>query len=136
MAAAAPTVAGGLGTLAWTLGRSGPGSRGYVEVARWKVPGGEGRIIAVEGRASVPDLQALGGHLREEFRQVDAAVVMVFDDVEAAREVRRGSRVIGEQRFEAARLHQRAMYLKQAARGEDRLMVYKRYPEVLEVVLY
>jgi hypothetical protein len=136
MAAAAATAAGGLGTLSWALGRTGPTSRGYEEVARWKLAGGEGRIIALDHQATMPDLRALGLRLREESRDVAAAVIMVFDDVEAAREVRRGSRVIGEQRFEAALLHQRAMYLKEPARGEERLTMYKRHPEVLEVVRY
>lgn len=61
---------------------------------------------------------------------------MVFDDAEAAREVRRGSRYVGEQRFEAALLRQRAMYVKQRARREDRLIIYARYPAIRETIEY
>lgn len=61
---------------------------------------------------------------------------MVFDDAEAAREVRKGSRTLGEERFQAALRHQRAMYVKQAARGEERLVVYAIYPAAHEVIRY
>ena len=50
------------------------------------------------------------------------------DVVVAAREVRRGSRVTGEARFQAALAHQRAMYLKQSGRKEESLTLYERYP--------
>ncbi|MGH2351279.1 MAG: hypothetical protein ACRDJN_06655 [Chloroflexota bacterium] len=101
-----------------------------------EVPGGEGRIIALEHHdhcgidllGFLPEAAADRSEPRHSGRTVD--------DAEAAREVRRGSRVIGERRFEAALLHQRAMYLKQMARGEDRLVMYGRYPEVREVVRY
>ncbi len=51
-------------------------------------------------------------------------------DPEAAREVRKGSRRIGEERFQAALRHQRAMYMKQPARGEHRLVIYSSYPAI------
>jgi hypothetical protein len=118
--------------------RSSPADgRGYREVARWRIPGGEGRIIAVGPEPTPEELRALGGRLREEFRQMDDVVVMVFDDTEAARAVRRGSRVIGEARFEAALGRQRAVYLKHRARREESLTIYDRYPAApREVVRY
>lgn len=136
VAALLAAAAGGLGTLSWVFRRSGAASRGYEEVARWKLPGGEGRFIALDHEPSVRDLRALGGRLRREYREANAAVVMVFDDAEAARAVRRGARGMGEGRFEAALRHQRAMYVKQTARGEERLVIYRQFPEVGEVVSY
>lgn len=110
---------------------------GYREVARWRIPGGEGRFVAVGLNPSLDELRALGERLREELRDRDNAVVMVFDDPEAARQVRRGSRYIGEERFQAALAHQRAVYIKQAGRGEHSLSIYERYPTVVrEVVRY
>jgi len=67
---------------------------------------------------------------------MDNAIVMVFDDAEAARQVRRGSRVIGEERFQAALRHQRAMYLKSTGRGEQSLIIYDPYPVAREVIGY
>jgi len=61
---------------------------------------------------------------------------MIFDDPQAARDVRRGSRNLGEERFRTALRHQRAMYLKQAARGEESLAVYGDYPTVRETLRY
>jgi hypothetical protein len=61
---------------------------------------------------------------------------MIFDDPEAARQAHRGSRSIGEERFRAAILHQRAMYVKQTARGEHSLVIYDRYPDSREVIRY
>jgi hypothetical protein len=48
----------------------------------------------------------------------------------------RGSRYLGEERFRAALRHQRAMYLKQTARGEESLVVYGDYPTVRETLRY
>jgi hypothetical protein len=61
---------------------------------------------------------------------------MVFDDPMAARQVRRGSRIIGEVRFQAALLHQKAMYLKSSARGEHSFTIYDVYPVPREVIRY
>jgi len=105
-------------------------------VARWKVPGGEGRFIAVGPAPSAEELLAVGGRLREEFGRLEHGIVMIFDDPEAAREVRRGSRNIGEERFEAALRHQRAMYVKQTARGEESLVLYAEYPTARGTVRY
>lgn len=116
-------------------GRVGAQGRGYQVVARWLRPDGEGWFVAVAG-ASRDELRDLGETLREEFARADTAVVMVFDDPEAARQVRRGFRVIGEERFQAALRHQRAMYVKHAARGEHRLVIYERYPQAIEVIRY
>lgn len=130
----------GVGTLATgvlaALGASRGNRREYEEVARWRLPAGEGRFITV-GPDPTPDaLRALGERLREEFRRLDNAVVMIFDNLEAARDARQGSRVIGEERFQAALLHQRAMYVKQSERGEHRLVIYDRYPNSQEVIQY
>jgi hypothetical protein len=62
-------------------------------------------------------------------------VVMVFDDARAARDVRRGSRHIGEARFQAALAHQRAMYLKDAARGEHTFTILVYPKEVIHFEL-
>lgn len=110
--------------------------RGYHSVARWRIPGGEGRFIAVDTTPSVEELRAVGDRLREEFGRLENAVVMIFDEPEAAREVRRGSRNTSEGRFEAALRHQRAMYVKQLARGEHRLVIYSSYPVIQEEVRY
>lgn len=115
-------------------GRAGAGGPGYHVVARWRRPDGEGWFVAVSG-ASHDELRSLGTTLREEFARADTAVVMVFDDPEAAREARRGSRVTGEVRFQAAIRHQRAMYEKHAGR-EHRFVIYERYPLPLEIIDY
>ncbi|MGH2650948.1 MAG: hypothetical protein ACRDHK_07030, partial [Actinomycetota bacterium] len=83
------------------------------------------------------ELRALGERLREEVRSLDTAVVMVFDDAEAARDVRRGSRMVGETRFTSALARQRAVYLKHSERMEETLTIYDRYPDSpREVVRY
>lgn len=124
--AGAGAVAAGL----WGWRRRSADGRGYHEVARWKIPGGEGRFVAVGPEQSAEELRAVGDRLREEFGSLENGVVMIFDDPEAAREVRKGSRRIGEERFQAALRHQRAMYMKQPARGEHRLVIYSSYPAI------
>ena len=109
---------------------------GYHEVVRWTIPGGVGRFIAVGLAPSDDELRVLGERLREEFGRLENGVVMVFDDPDAAREVRQGSRTIGAERFQAALRHQRAMYVKRPARGEHRLIIYSAYPAVREEVDY
>lgn len=117
-------------------GSSPARGRGYEEVARWRISGGEGRFIAVGPVPSPDELRILGERLREEFRRLDNAIVMVFDDAEAAREARRGSRITGEERFQAALRHQRAMYFKSRAKGEESFTVYDAYPSAREVIRY
>jgi apolipoprotein N-acyltransferase len=98
--------------------------RVYRDVARWRIPGGEGRFIAVGPDPTSDELRALGDRLREDFRHLENVVVMVFDNVKAARRAYFGFRRIGDEGFEAALAHHRAMYVKQAGRGEERLSVY------------
>jgi apolipoprotein N-acyltransferase len=121
---------------AWLFRPEAADGRGYQEVARWRMRGGEGRFIAVGPTPTAEELRALGDRLRGESRRMENAVVMVFDDAEAAREVRKGSRTIGEERFQAALRHQRAMYVRQPARGEERLVIYTTYPAAHEVIRY
>ncbi|MGH7325619.1 MAG: apolipoprotein N-acyltransferase [Candidatus Rokuibacteriota bacterium] len=121
---------------AWLFRPQLADGRGYLELVRWRIPGGEGRFIAVGPSPSAEELRVLGERLRDESRRMKNAVVMVFDDAEAAREVRKGSRAIGEERFQAALRHQRAMYVKQPARGEERLVIYATYPAAHEVIRY
>jgi hypothetical protein len=132
-----PVGAAAIGT-GWLLKHSSLPSAGgkYQEVARWRLPGGEGQFIAVGPEPTLDELRALGGRLREEFRHLDNAVVMVFDDPEAARQVRTGFRTLGEEGFQRALTHQRAMYLKSTARREHRLTLYGSYPEVRELIRY
>lgn len=110
--------------------------RGYQQVVRWSRPEGEGLFIVTGPEPSMDELRALGERLRHEFRYQENVVVMIFDDVRAAREVYRGSRLIGEKRFQAALAHQRAMYLKNIARGEHTFTIYASYPLVREVIRY
>ncbi len=81
-------------------------------------------------------LRALVERLRAEFSSHENGVAMIFDDRQAARDIRRGSRTLGEERFRAALRHQRAMYLKQTAPGEESLVVYGDYPTVRETLRY
>ena len=67
---------------------------------------------------------------------MDNVVVMIFDDANAAREVRRGSRIVSETEFQAALVHQRAMYLKSSARDEDSFTIYDSYPNISEVIRF
>jgi predicted amidohydrolase len=129
--------AGAVGaTLLAGLRSSPAGVRGYQEVARWRTRGGEGRFITVGPEPTLEELGLVGAWLRETFRRVDNAVAMIFDDPEAASLVHRGSRVVGEEPFQAALLHQRAMYVKQATRGEHQLVIYDQYPNSREVIRY
>ncbi len=124
-------------------GRGGPSQTAFGwsgaparEVARWRHPAGEGRFIAIRARPTRTELLALGEVLRREYGQHDNIVVMVFDDPAAAREVRRGSKIIGEARFQAALAHQRAMYTKDRARGVHSFTIYQNYPVPHEVIRY
>ncbi|MFQ5882847.1 MAG: hypothetical protein ACE5I9_10325 [Candidatus Methylomirabilales bacterium] len=113
-----------------------PRDRGYRRVARWNHPEGKGLFIAVEPEPSMDELRTLGRSLRQEFLDRENVVVMIFDDARAAREVSRGSRVIGEKRFRAALAHQRAMFLKNVERREHNFTIYASYPVGREVTRY
>lgn len=108
-----------------------PTESGYRRVVRWKNPQGEGLFIAVAPNMTPEDMRKLGDRLRWEFRDRLKMVVVIFDEVRAARQVYRGSRYIGEERFQVALAHQRAMYVKDAARGEDRFTILGGPKEVI-----
>ncbi|MBI3456638.1 MAG: hypothetical protein HY002_12750 [Candidatus Rokubacteria bacterium] len=63
--------------------------RGYLEIARWRTPAGEGRFITVTPDSTPATLRAAGERLRAEFRRAESVVVMIFDDADAARDARR-----------------------------------------------
>ncbi|MBI3015513.1 MAG: hypothetical protein HYY65_10740 [Candidatus Tectomicrobia bacterium] len=111
-------------------------SGGYRRVVGWNYPEGEGLFIAVKPEPSVDELRTLGRNLHQEFQDRDNMVVMIFDDSRAALDASRGSRLLGEKRFQAALAHQRAMYFKEAARGEDSLTIYAAYPATREVIRF
>jgi hypothetical protein len=100
--------AGAMAAAVWQWRPPAADGDGHQTVARWVIPGGEGRC----------------------------GVAMIFDDLQAARDVRHGSRNLGEERFRAVRRHQRAMYVKHAARGEESFVVYTDYPSVRETLRY
>ncbi len=110
----------------------------YQVIAEWQIAAdSKGVIIAISPHSSAPErLRALGKRLRDSFRRVDNAAIMIFDDPAAAWQVRKGSRNIDETRFQAALRHQRAMYLKNSARGEDSFTIYDSYPKVSEVIRF
>lgn len=109
----------------------------YQVIAEWQIAArGEGLMIAISPRSTLEDLQALGKRLQDRFHGVDNAAVMIFDDADAARQVRKGSRNVDETRFQAALIHQRAMYLKSAGRDEESFTIYKSYPVVAEVIRF
>jgi hypothetical protein len=109
----------------------------YQVIAEWEnTAAGRGLMIAISPDLSLEELRALGKRLQDRFRGMDDAAVMIFDDAEAALQVRKGSRNVDETRFQAALGHQRAMYLKSCARGVESLTVYKSYPVVSEVIRF
>jgi hypothetical protein len=131
----------GMGTLAvksvsWlTFSLAGGGE--YQVITEWQsATGGKGLMIAISPHSTFEELRAVGRRLRDKFHSVDNAAVMVFDDAGAAREVRRGSRVVGETDFQAALVRQRAMYLKSTPRGEDSFTIYRAYPAVAEIIRF
>lgn len=130
----------GIGSIAagWVsrLLSSAPHSRGYRVVAQWRIPHGKGLIVAVSPDSSHESLCVLGERLEEEFGRLDEAVVMIFDDAEAAHLVRQGSRVVEEKKFQRALLHQRAMYLRDSARDVHSFTIYDAYPKPREVIHY
>lgn len=130
----------GIGVLAVAVGSGlfsrAAHDRGYQQVVQWSRPDGEGLFVATGPAPSMDELRALGERLRDEFREQIDLVIMIFDDVGAAREVFRGSRLIGEKRFQAALAHQRAIYLKNVKRSEHKLTIYSPYPVVHKVIRY
>lgn len=131
----------GLGTIAvksvsW-LRLFGADGGEYRVIAEWQIAAdGKGMIIAIRPDSTPEELRALGRHLQDKFHGVDNAAVMIFDDADAARQVRRGSRNVDEARFQAALMHQRAMYLKSAGRSRSSFTIYKSYPTVGEVMRF
>ncbi len=131
----------GMGTLAvksfpwFHLSPAGGGE--YQVIAEWQnTARGKGLMIAISPHSTVEELRALGKRLKDKFHGVDNVAVMIFDDAAAARQVRKGSRNVDETRFQAALIHQRAMYLKSAGRGENSFTIYKSYPVVGEVIRF
>jgi cytochrome c biogenesis protein CcmG/thiol:disulfide interchange protein DsbE len=135
-----PVARSGIGVLAVAVGSGlfsrAAHDRGYQQVVQWSRPDGEGLFVATGPDPSMDELRALGERLRAEFREQEDLVIMIFDDVGAAREVFRGSRLIGEEPFRAALAHQRAIYLKNVKRSEHKLTIYSPYPVVHEVIRY
>lgn len=134
--AALVTATGSIATVVWRWRPPATGGEGYQVVARWTIPGGEGRFVALRPDPGANGLHAVAERIREDFARHENGVAMIFDDVQAARDIRRGSRHLGEERFRAALRHQRAMYLKRAARGEESFVVYTDYPLVRETFRY
>ena len=88
---------------------------GYQLIDRWALrEGGYGMYVAVRPDTSRQDLEQLGERIRIETSRQPAAVVMVFDDVEAARTVRSGARIVGNEAYERAITHQVASYVRTA----------------------
>lgn len=128
--------AGAVAAAVWGWRPHAADGAGYQVVAWWTVPGGEGRFVVIRPDPSATDLAAVGDRMREDFARHENGVAMIFDDVQAARDARHGSRTVGEERFRAALRHQRAMYVKHSARGEESLVVYADYPIVDQTLRY
>lgn len=110
--------------LLWMRQRSEP-QRPYQIMDSRPLPiGGLGLFIAVERGLPQEPLEALGERLRQEYRGQSNMVVSVFDDAEAARTVRRGSRLVGEEAFQAALAHQVAFYVKDSRTGRHAFTIY------------
>lgn len=130
------TAAGAIAAAVWRWRPPAAGGDGYQVVARWTIPGGEGRFVVLGPEPGANDLHAIADRIRQDFARHENGVAMIFDDLQAARNVRHGSRSLGEERFRAALRHQRAMYVKRAARGEESFVVYADYPRVRETFRY
>jgi predicted amidohydrolase len=135
LAALVATVGAGVAVI-WGWRPRAAGGDGYQVGARWIISGGEGRFVVIRPEPSGGDLRAIADRLREDFSRHENGVVMIFDDPQAARNVRHGSRNVSAERYRAALRHQRAMYLKHAARGEESLVIYTDYPAVRETLRY
>ena len=104
----------------------------YKVVDKWDLSGGgSGLFIAVAPGLTREGLKALGQQLRVAFDGQPNVVVEIFDNAEAARTVRTGSRTVGEEQFAAAMAHQRASYRKSARSGQDLLTIYGESPETV-----
>lgn len=109
----------------------------YQRVIGWSYQeGGGGLFVATKPSPKIEELRALGRMLSLEFRNQENMAIMVFDAVWAARDASRGSRKIGEKRFQAALSHQKAMYFRQSARAENSFNIYDNYPKVREVIRF
>ncbi len=128
--AALVAATGAIAAGVWGWRPHAAGGDGYQLVAQWTIPGGEGRFVVIRPAPGAKDLHAVADRMREDFSRHENGMAMIFDDVQAARDARHGSRNLGEERFRAALRHQRAMYVKHSARGEESLVVYADYPIV------
>lgn len=130
-------LAGSLGALAasglfWMGQRVDPQGPYQVVDQRELAIGGLGLFISVDRGLPRESLRAVGYGLRTQFQQQPNVVVMVFDDPEAARTVRKGSRVVGEEPFQNALNHQVAFYLKDSRTGQHALTIYGKPQEVVQ----
>lgn len=97
--AAVIAAAGAAGSGVWGWWLRAAGGDGYEVVATWRIPGGEGWFVVVPPEPDDGALRALVERLRTRFSAHENGVAMIFDDPQAARDVRRGSRNLGEERF-------------------------------------
>jgi len=132
-------IAGALGAVAATglllrPGRDAPAGRSYRVVDERRLAiGGLGLFIAVQKALPRDSLLSLGDGLRKEYAPQPNMVVGLFDNVDAARTVKKGSRVVGEESFQAAMAHQVAFYVKDSRTGRHDFTIYG---EPREAVLY
>lgn len=103
-----------------------PANRSYQVVDRRELSdGGLGLFIVVAQTTTKEELAGLAGQLRIDFGSSPSVVAEVFDDADAARTVRAGSRVVGEDRFRAAQAHQKASYHRTRRPVQDVFRVYE-----------
>lgn len=130
-------IAGALGALAATglllrPGRDAPAGRSYRVVDERRLAiGGLGLFIAVQKGLSRESLLGLGDGLRNEYAAQPNMVISLFDNVDAARTVKLGSRVVGEGSFQAAMAHQVAFYMKDSRTGLHDFTIYGEPPEAV-----
>ena len=129
-------LAGSVGTLAasslfWM--RRDDATRGpYRIVDRRSLPiGGLGLFVSVDKDLATGSLKAMGEKLSHEFRKQPNMVVNIFDDADAARIVKKGSRIVGEEQFKTAMDHQVASYIKDSRTGQHALTLHGPPKEVL-----
>lgn len=91
------------------------GDPGYQVVDRWQLrEGGYGLYVAVKPGLTHEELKRLGEGLRAQAAYQPNAVVFVFDDPAAAKTVRTGARIVGNEAYEQAIRHQIASFVKSA----------------------